>query len=250
MFTKKFIQIVLMLAVLATSFATTTSALAASSVCGGNVTVVSGDTLRKIADRCYTTVAALQLANNISNPNLIYVGQVLVMPGALLKGSANIDIYIVAHGNTLKTVADLFSTTVDTLLKLNPAITNPNLIYAGQRINVPAPGSTIPTPPTPPAGGSTYTVQTGDTLRKIADRLNTTVDAVIKVNPQIVNPNLIYAGQVINLPVGLSTHTVQRGDTLKIIAAKYGITLENLLALNPQITNANLIYVGQVIRLK
>ncbi len=74
------------------------------------------------------------------------------------------------------------------------------------------------------------------------------MDAILKVNPQIYNPNLIYAGQVINLPAGLSTYVVQRGDTLKIIAARFGTSLESLLALNPQIYNPNLIYVGQVIR--
>ena len=72
---------------------------------------------------------------------------------------------------------------------------------------------------------------------------------MLKVNPQIYNPNLIYVGQVINLPAGLSTYVVQYGDTLKIIAARFGTSWESLLALNPQITNANLIYVGQVIRL-
>jgi LysM repeat protein len=250
----KLTQLIVLIAVVVMSFATTSEALAGSSVCGGNVTVVSGDTLRKIADRCGTTVSALQLANGISNANVIYVGQVLVLPGALLKGSGNVDVYIVARGETMRILADRFVTTVDGLLKLNPTIYNANLIYEGQRLNVPAPGSTTPTtpptPPAPPAGGTTYTVQSGDTLRKIADRLNITVDALLKVNPQITNANLIYAGQKINLPAGISAHIVQKGDTLKAIATKYGTTLDNLLALNPQITNANLIYVGQVIRLK
>ena len=79
--------------------------------------------------------------------------------------------------------------------------------------------------------------------------MNTTVDVILNVNPQIGNPNLIYVGQVINLPAGLSTYVVQKGDTLRIIASRYGTSVESLLALNPQIKNANLIYVGQVIRL-
>jgi LysM repeat protein len=108
-------------------------------------------------------------------------------------------------------------------------------------------GSGVPTTP-PPASGQVYIVQRGDTLRKIAARFNTTVDAILQVNPKISNPNLIYAGQAINLPAGLSTHVVQKGDTLRIIAARYGTSVEALLKLNPQITNANLIYVGQVIR--
>lgn len=46
----------------------------------GSYTVVSGDTLSGIAARFGTTVANLVSANNITNPNLIYPGQVLVIP--------------------------------------------------------------------------------------------------------------------------------------------------------------------------
>jgi peptidoglycan endopeptidase LytE len=151
------------------------------------------------------------------------------------------------RGDMLKSLANRFGTSMDVLVSLNADIKNINVIYEGQRMVVPS-GSGVPSDP-PPASGQVYTVQSGDTLRKIADRLNTTVDAILKVNPQIGNPNLIYVGQVINLPAGLSTYVVQRGDTLRIIAARFGTSVENLLALNPQITNANLIYAGQVIRL-
>ena len=47
----------------------------------GTYVVQPGDTLSKIARQFNTTVAALVQANNIVNPNLIYVGQVLVIPG-------------------------------------------------------------------------------------------------------------------------------------------------------------------------
>jgi len=228
----------------------TTPALAGSSVCGGSVTVASGDTLRKIADRCGTTVNALKLANNISNVNLIYVGQVLVMPGALLKGGDGYDIYIVNHNDTLKQIATLFNTSMEVLLKLNPAITNANLIYAGQRLSVPVPGSTIPVPTPLPTGGQVYTVRRGDTLNKIATRLGTTLDALIKANPQVTDVNKIYVGQKLNLPAGFSVYIVVSGDTLKKIADRYGTTWQNLMLLNPDIKNANLIYVGQIVKLK
>ena len=247
MSTKKFIQLFVLIAVLITSFATTTSAMAAYS-CGASVTVVSGDTLRKIANRCGTTVSALRRANpEIGSGDLIYPNQVLLLPGAILYGNNGYNTYIVMRGDTLKALANRFGTSMDVLVSLNADIKNVNVIYEGQRMVVPS-GSGVPSTP-PPASGQVYTVQRGDTLRKIADRLNTTVDAILQVNPQIGNPNLIYVGQVINLPAGLSTYIVQRGDTLKIIAARYGTSLENLLALNPHITNANLIYVGQVIRI-
>lgn len=45
-----------------------------------------------------------------------------------------------------------------------------------------------------------YTVQKGDTLWGIANRNNTTVANLQSANPQISNPNLIYAGNVINIP--------------------------------------------------
>ena len=44
---------------------------------GRTYTVVKGDTLTKIAKRFNTTVKRLCELNNISNPNLIRVGQVL-----------------------------------------------------------------------------------------------------------------------------------------------------------------------------
>ena len=43
-------------------------------------TVVYGDTLFGIAKRFKTTVATLQQLNNISNPDVIKVGQVLIVP--------------------------------------------------------------------------------------------------------------------------------------------------------------------------
>lgn len=248
MFTRKFIPLFAIVVVVAASLVPISQAQAGSLPCGGNVTVMSGDTLRKIADRCYTSVAALQLANGINNPNLIYVGQVLVMPGALLHGNGVTDIYIVNRGDSLKTLAADFNTTIEVLLSLNPGITNPDLIYEGQRLNIPIPGSV---PPTPPATGSqVYFVQRGDTMKKIAGRLGVSLEVLVTANPQVINIDLIYVGQKLNVPSGVSVYIVTRGDTLRKIADRFGTTLEALLILNPAITNANLIYVGQIIKFR
>ncbi|HSJ86789.1 MAG TPA: LysM peptidoglycan-binding domain-containing protein [Anaerolineales bacterium] len=242
---KKLIQSFVILAMLLGMFATSSAAFAAS--CGTSVTVVSGDTLRKIADRCGTTVSALQRANpEIGNGNLIYPGQSLLLPGTVLGTDGGYVIYIVARGDTLKGLALRFQSTVENIMANNPSITNVNLIYEGQRLNIyaVAPGQT---PPPPPPAGQTYWVQRGDTLRIIAAKFGTTVESILKVNPQITNPNLIYVGQAISIPGGVTTYVVQRGDTLRIIANKFGTTVDALLALNPQITNRNLIYVGQLV---
>jgi LysM repeat protein len=248
MFTKKFFQLFVLISVLVASFASTTAVSAAYS-CDMTVTVVSGDTLRKIADRCGTTVSALRRANPmIGNGDLIYPDQLLLLPGALISGNNGYSTYIIMRGDTLKALANRFGASMDVLLSLNRDITNANVIYEGQRMTVPTGGGVPSTPPPPPASGSAYTVQRGDTLRKIAARFNTTVDAILKVNPGIADPNRIYAGQVIYLPAGLTTYVVQKNDTLRVIANRYGTSVEALLRLNPGIKNANLIYVGQVIR--
>jgi LysM repeat protein len=159
-------------------------------------------------------------------------------------------IYIVARGDTLKSLAIRFQSTVENIMANNPSITNANLIYEGQRLNIyaVAPGNTPPPPP--PSSGQTYFVVKGDTLRIIAARFGTSVDAILKVNPNISNPNVIYVGQAITIPASPTTYVVQRGDTLRIIANKFGTTVEALLSLNPKITNQNLIYVGQVITVR
>jgi len=247
--TKKFLQLFVLVALLLASFATTSSAFAAG--CGTAVTVISGDTLLKIANRCGTTVSALQRANpEIGSGSLIFPGQVLQLPGAILGTDGGYFIYIVARGDTLRSLASRFGTTVDALLAANPDITNANVIYEGQRLKVYSGPVTPPPNNPPPPSGQIYYAQRGDTLRKIAAKFNTTVDAILRVNPQITNPNLIYVGQAITVPADVSTYQVQRGDTLRIIASKFGTTVDALLALNPNIWNANLIYAGQVIRVR
>jgi LysM repeat protein len=244
---KKFLQLFILAAVLLASFASTSAAFAVG--CGSSVIVESGDTLLKIANRCGTTVSALKLANpQIGSGNLINPGQSLALPGSILGTDGGYFIYIVARGDTLKGLAVRFATTVEALLAANPAIKNPNVIYEGQHVKVY--DSQTPPPPPPPPSGQAYYVQRGDTLRKIASKFSTTVDAILKANPQISNPNVIYVGQAITIPAGVATYVVQRGDTLRIIANKFGTTVENLLRLNPDIRNANLIYVGQVINVQ
>jgi LysM repeat protein len=154
--------------------------------------VARGDTLKMIAIRYGVTMDALANANGIYNYNLIYVGQVLTIPGAYTpppytpptnQGGA----YVVQPGDTLRIIANRIGVTVVDILNANPNITNPSLIYVGQVIYLPG------------AVASYYTVQRGDTLRIIANLYGTSVYNLELLNPQIWNPNLIYVGMTIRV---------------------------------------------------
>jgi len=248
--TRKSLRIFTLLAVMLSTFAFVAPAFAAG--CSSSVTVVSGDTLYKIANRCGTTISALRRANPaIGSGNLIFPGQVLQLPGTILGSDGGYFIYIVDRGDTLKGLAIRFDTTVENLLAGNPEITNANVIYEGQYVKVYVSAPPVPPPTTPPpSSGQFYYVRRGDTLRSIASKLSTTTFEILRYNPQITNPDLIYAGQAITIPPTASSYIVQKGDTLRIIAGKFGTTVEYLLSLNPNIKNANLIFAGQVINIR
>ncbi len=97
--------------------------------------VQPGDTLSGIARRFGTTVGALLEANVICNPNLIFVGQPLIIPrpGLDLPKAGGIPYYIVLPGDTLFCLARQFNTTVSVLAAANQ-IRNPNLIFVGSEL--------------------------------------------------------------------------------------------------------------------
>jgi murein DD-endopeptidase MepM/ murein hydrolase activator NlpD len=94
--------------------------------------------------------------------------------------------YQVKPGDTLSALAKQYKTTVNDFVRANPNITNPNIIRAGESINVPS-------SPTETSRSGGYTVRSGDTLSAIAKNLGTTVNDIVRKN-NIVNPNLIYTG--------------------------------------------------------
>lgn len=99
-------------------------------------TVKKGDTLSHIAKRFGTTVDNLVKLNNIKNPNLIYVGQKLKISDSTSSDKSAAQYYTVKKGDTLSHIAARYKTTVNNLVKLNPSIKNPNLIYPGQKIKI------------------------------------------------------------------------------------------------------------------
>lgn len=97
-------------------------------------TVVEGDTLSGIASRYGTTYQKLAEYNGIADPNKIYPGQQVKIPGSSNKGSSAV-YYTVVTGDNLTKIANRYGTTVNQLVAWNN-IANPNLIYPGQKLRV------------------------------------------------------------------------------------------------------------------
>lgn len=213
--------------------------------------VVSGDTLSTIALRFGTTVSKLVQLNNITNPNLIYPGEVLKIPTStsVRSGSASnqhLSTYIVQSGDTLSEIASKFGTTVQYLVRIN-GISNPNLIYPGEVLKIESSGIAKQQS----SENTTYTVKAGDTLSEIAEKFGTTVSKLVGLN-DISNPDLIYPGQKLiiskgNSKIFIGVVVVKVGDTVSGIASRYNTTVENIVNLN-DLKNANLIYPGQTLR--
>jgi LysM repeat protein len=70
--------------------------------------------------------------------------------------------------------------------------------------------------------GSTYTVRSGDTLFRIAQRCETTIDALLNANPQIVNRNLIRTGQVLQIPTEAPPTPDVPGDPQALLVPSSG----------------------------
>lgn len=169
-------------------------------------TVQAGDTLALIAARYNVTQEAIVTLNALTDPDVLSVGQQLKIPGAsagtatTTTAAGSTSVYVVQSGDTLAVIARKFDTTVAELVRLNN-LSNPDRIAVGQKLTVPAAGSTT----TPGAGATpsgqtgTYVVKQGDTLLSIARSYGLTVQAIQAAN-NITDPDRIYPGQVLVIP--------------------------------------------------
>ena len=189
-----------------------------------------------------------------------------------------VTIHVVQRDETLYRIAIDYDSTVDQLARLN-SLSDPSSIYVGQRLLVPAPGST----PLPPQSVM-HIVQPGETLESIGALYGVDVSVLLAQN-QLADAASIYVGQLLDVTVSAApiltptpdttpepspqavtsisgdvaevallpdqpstivVHTVARGDTLFRIAKQYGVTVNELAQVN-HIDDPTLIYPGQVL---
>ena len=149
-------------------------------------TVKSGDTLYGIAKQYNISVDELKNLNNLTN-NTLSIGEKLLVSGtANIPNTSDYDTYIVTSGDTLWSIANKFNTNVNNLKDINNL--SSNLLSIGEQLLIPK-QLNIP---------KTYTVQSGDTLYKIAQNNGTTVTDIVNLN-NLPTTNLSI-GQILQLP--------------------------------------------------
>jgi len=127
------------------SEASTPSTETKTEVVPVNYSVVKGDTLNKIAKRNGLTLNELLALNpQIKNPNMIYVGQIITLGTTTREVNeketkapvTSTKEYIVVKGDSLSRIARRNNISLKELIAKNPQITNINMIYIGQKINL------------------------------------------------------------------------------------------------------------------
>lgn len=202
-------------------------------------TVQNGDSLWSIAKKFNVSVDDLKLANNLTS-NLLRVGQVLKIPVEEKPETGNYTVYTVKSGDSLYSIARKYGLTVDELVSYNN-LSSTNL-KLNQQLLIPKKDTIVEE--------GVYTVKSGDTLYSIAQKYNTTIDDIMKLNN--LTTSVLSLGQKLKIPQVLEPsggidYVVKSGDNLYLIAQKYNTTVNEIKSLNN--LSSNLLSVGQTLKI-
>ncbi|OCA88973.1 peptidoglycan endopeptidase [Pseudobacillus wudalianchiensis] len=248
-------------------------------------TIKSGDSLSAIAKAHSMTVAELQKLNGLTS-HFIYAGQKLKVngkpaavapqppkPSPTVTRPSSSGAYTVKSGDSLSAIAKKYQMSLAELKQLNHLIAD--TIFVGQSLKVsgqakqPAPAPAAPKPSSPvtkPAASGVYTVQSGDSLSRIAQKYqmsltelkqlnNLTSDAIfvgqkLKISgqpaPPAPAPTTPKPSSPVTNPSATGTYTVKSGDSLSLIAKRYNMSLAELKRLNNLTSDS--IFVGQKLK--
>lgn len=178
-----------------------------------------GDTFYAIARAFNISVNNIAAANPAVDPQNLRIGQTICIPLC----PSNHTVRIIQPGDTLYKLAQIYNVGVDSIQRANPYI-DPYQLRVGQTICIPR-GC--------PSGYTHYTVRSGDTMSAIARRYSISTQMLIAANPQIADPNLITAGQILCIPImdaireQISTMTLEEKIGQMVMAGFSGYTMND-----------------------
>lgn len=196
--------------------------------------VQKGDSLWSISSKLGVSVSDIKKINNLSSNNLS-IGQVLIIPSKKSddeESKADENVYVVKKGDSLWLIAKNYNTSIDEIKRLNNL--SSNTLSIGQRLKIP---NAIT------SNEITYTVKKGDSLWLIANRYDTTVNAIKDKNG--LTSNNLSIGQILKIPstTNYITYTVKKGDSLWLIAKNYNTSVNDIKKLNS--LSSNNLSIGQ-----
>jgi LysM repeat protein len=214
-----------------------------------------GDNLSTIAQRYGVTKEALVDLNQLANPDVIVVGQKLLIPGHADMSAAPQSAapapasrrpvtaegasYVVQANDNLSAIAQRYGVSVKAIVEAN-GLTDPNRIQVGQSLVIPgaaAPRTPESVPAPEPAPVPTPAPVDPSPTAPMAPDVVEPISSVPSMQPAPATP----------LRVAFD-HEVREGDTLSSIASDYTVLEEELIALNNLSADAQL-QPGQVVRI-
>lgn len=179
--------------------------------------VKNGDNLSKIAKEYDTTVSTIMKINNLNSDKLA-INQQLLLPKT--KKTDGEKTYTVKKGDTLSQIAYDNKITTSELKKANNLASD--LLKIGQVLIIPSKST----------GEINYIVQKGDNLYTIANKYDTTISDIKKINN--LSTNTLQIGQLLKIPgsINYNTYIVKKGDSLWKIANKYDTTVKKIMTIN------------------
>jgi len=160
-------------------------------------TVAAGENLYRIGLKYGISWAAIANANNLANPNILSVGQVLNLPGGTTTDPGPTPspqtetTYVVQTGDNLFRIGLKFGISWVQIAEAN-GLVNPNVIKAGDELKIPvdAPG---------PAPAFSHVVKAGETLFLISLQYGVSWPSIAEAN-NLTSPYIIYVGQTLEIP--------------------------------------------------
>ena len=160
-------------------------------------TVKSGDSLWKIANQFGVSVNDIVTLNNLGS-NVLQIGQQLKIPTSSNNSNttspSNNIIYTVQNGDSLWKISQKYNVPVSDIISTNNLTTT--LLKVGQQLKIPTSNNNSNT--TSSSNNTEYVVKSGDSLWLIANRYNTTVNAIKNLNN--LTSNTLQIGQVLRIP--------------------------------------------------